>query len=152
MNETLAIRTAGAGDLAALLALYAELNPSDPPLEPSAAVKQMEAILAQPGMQIFIGFSGEQAAATVTLVIVPNLTRNGAPYALIENVVTAAVHRKKGYGAALIAHAIEVAWQAGCYKVMLLTGSKDPATLRFYEGCGFTQDKTGYQVRRPAGR
>jgi len=152
MNETLAIRTAGAGDLAALLALYAELNPSDPPLEPSAAVKQMEAILAQPGMQIFIGFSGEQAAATVTLVIVPNLTRNGAPYALIENVVTSAAHRKKGYGAALIAHAIDRAWQANCYKVMLLTGSKDPATLRFYGSCGFTQDKTGYQVRRPAGR
>jgi GNAT superfamily N-acetyltransferase len=71
----------------------------------------------------------------VTLVVIPNLTRNGASYALIENVVT---HRdaiaKRGHAAAaLIAHAIETAWDAGCYKVMLLTGSKDPATLRFYE-------------------
>ncbi|WP_413709905.1 GNAT family N-acetyltransferase [Rhizobium sp. Rhizsp82] len=152
MSEALAIRTAGAGDLAALLALYAELNPSDPPVEPAIAKKQMDAILAQPGMQIFIGFSGEEAAATVTLSVIPNLTRAGAPYALIENVVTLSANRKKGYGAALIAHAIETAWQAGCYKVMLLTGSKTPATLRFYENCGFTQDKTGYQVRRPAGR
>jgi hypothetical protein len=31
---------------------------------------------------------------------------------------------------------------------MLLTGSKNPATLRFYENCGFAQDKTGYQIRR----
>jgi hypothetical protein len=31
---------------------------------------------------------------------------------------------------------------------MLLTGSEDPTTLRFYENCGFTQDKTGYQIRR----
>ena len=27
--------------------------------------------------------------------------------------------------------AIEAAWKAGCYKAMLLTGAKDPATLRF---------------------
>ena len=44
--------------------------------------------------------------------------------------------------------AIKAAWKAGCYEVMLLTGSKDPAALRFYENCGFTQDKTGYQIRR----
>jgi GNAT superfamily N-acetyltransferase len=79
---------------------------------------------------------------------VPNLTRGGAPYALIENVVTHADHRKKGYAAAVIGRAVEEAWKAGCYKVMLLTGSKNPATLRFYENCGFVQDKTGYQIRR----
>jgi predicted GNAT family acetyltransferase len=83
------------------------------------------------------------------LIVTPNLTRNGASYALIENVVTHADHRKKGYGAALLAHTAERAWEAGCYKVMLLTGSKNPATLRFYENCGFVQDKTGFQIRRP---
>jgi hypothetical protein len=31
---------------------------------------------------------------------------------------------------------------------MLLTGSKDPATLRFYEEAGFEQSKTGFQARR----
>ncbi|MGO7969111.1 GNAT family N-acetyltransferase, partial [Rhizobium ruizarguesonis] len=33
--------------------------------------------------------------------------------------------------------------------VMLLTGSKNPATLRFYENFGFVQEKTGYQILRP---
>jgi GNAT superfamily N-acetyltransferase len=152
MSTPLAIRAAEASDLPALLGLYAELNPSDPPIDTAVAGERMTAILAQPGMRIFIGFAGKVAAATVTLVVIPNLTRNGASYALIENVVTGADHRKQGFGAALIAHAIDAAWDAGCYKVMLLTGSKDPATLRFYERCGFAQDKTGYQVRRPAGR
>jgi len=27
-----------------------------------------------------------------------------------------------------------------CYKVMLLDGSKNPATLDFYRNCGFVQD------------
>jgi GNAT superfamily N-acetyltransferase len=152
MGRSLSIHTATPSDLGSLLMLYAELNPADPKINPSVAVERLETIRAQPGMQIFIGFAAGQPVATVTLVVIPNLTRNGASYALIENVVTAAAHRKKGYGATLIAHAVDWAWEAGCYKVMLLTGSKEPATLRFYEGCGFIQDKTGYQVRRPAER
>jgi hypothetical protein len=86
----------------------------------------------------------------VTLVVIPNLTRNGASYALIENVVTACRHRKRGYAAAFIAHAVEDG--LGC---RLLQGDaadriEDPATLRFYENCGFTQNKTGFQIRRPS--
>lgn len=41
------------------------------------------------------------------------------------------------------------AWEAGCYKVMLMTGSKRPETLRFYADAGFEQSKTGFQIRRP---
>ncbi|OOG67906.1 GNAT family N-acetyltransferase [Sinorhizobium sp. A49] len=143
------IRAAQAGDLPGLLALYGELNPDDQTLDAEVAADRFAAILAQPGMSVFIGFADEIAAASVTSVVVPNLTRGGAPYALIENVVTAASFRKRGFAGALIRHAVSEAWAAGCYKVMLLTGSKDPATLRFYENCGFRQDKTGYQIRRP---
>lgn len=143
------IRPAAVGDLQGLTTLYQHLNPTDPVLSAHMATERFSAILAQPGMTVLIGFAGEIAAATVTLVIVPNLTRNGASYALIENVVTHADHRKQGYAGKLIRHAIEEAWNVGCYKVMLLTGSKNPATLRFYENCGFMQDKTGYQIRRP---
>jgi len=33
-------------------------------------------------------------------------------------------------------YAINKAWQAGCYKVMLLTSRKDESTLKFNEACG----------------
>ena len=143
------IRPAARGDLPDLMTLYRHLNPTDPVLDEASAEERFSAILAQPGMTVFIGFAGEVAVATVTSVVVPNLTRNGASYALIENVVTHADHRKRGYARAVIGHAIADAWNAGCYKVMLLTGTKNPATFRFYENCGFLQDKTGYQIRRP---
>ncbi|MDP9810327.1 GNAT superfamily N-acetyltransferase [Rhizobium tibeticum] len=146
----LIIRAAKARDLPDLFALYRELNPADPTMHRAHAEERFGAIRAQPGMTVFIGVVGETVAASVTLVVVPNLTRNGASYALIENVVTAADYRQRGYGRALIQYAADAAFKAGCYKVMLLTGSKDPATLRFYENCGFVQDKTGYQIRRPA--
>ncbi len=144
----LSIRPAVIRDLQNLITLYQHLSPTDPVLAPDVAIERFSAILAQPGMTIFIGVAGEIAAATVTLIIVPNLTRNGASYALIENVVTHADHRKQGYAGKVIQHAIAEAWKAGCYKIMLLTGSRNPATLRFYESCGFVQDKTGYQIRR----
>ncbi|MBX5131161.1 GNAT family N-acetyltransferase [Rhizobium lentis] len=148
-DQDFTIRSAAPDDLEGLTVLYRHLNPTDPILDGTMAEERFSAILAQPGMTIFIGFAGAHAAATVTLIIVPNLTRGGASYALIENVVTHAEHRRRGYANAVIGHAVNEAWKAGCYKVMLLTGSKNPATLRFYENCGFLQDKTGYQIRRP---
>ncbi len=147
-NQDFAIRPATADDLPGLTVLYRHLNPTDPVLDKALAEERFCTILAQPGMTLFIGFAGNLAAATVTMIVVPNLTRGGASYALIENVVTHADHRRRGYAGAVIGHAVEQAWRAGCYKVMLLTGSKNPATLRFYENCGFVQDKTGYQIRR----
>jgi GNAT superfamily N-acetyltransferase len=141
------IRPARDGDLADLMELYRHLN-HDPDPEPTLAEERFASILAQPGMTVFIGFADGRAAATVTLIVVPNLTRKGASYALIENVVTHADHRKRGYAGALIRTAADQAWNDGCYKVMLLTGSTDPATLRFYESCGFIQNKTGFQIRR----
>jgi len=147
--DDFSIRPAAQGDLPALLALYRHLNAEDPEIAPDIAAERFAEITAQPGMTVLIGVSGETWTSSVTLVVIPNLTRGGAPYALIENVVTHADYRKRGHARALIRHAFASAWQRGCYKVMLLTGSKDPATLAFYEGCGFTQIKTGFQIRRP---
>lgn len=144
------IRPVTAGDLATLLALYRHLNHDDPQPEPALAESRFAEILAHPGMTILAAFAGDIALSSVTLVVIPNLTRGAAPYALIENVVTHADHRQNGYARALIQKAVETAWDRNCYKVMLLTGSKDPATLRFYANCSFSQDKTGFQIRRAA--
>lgn len=84
--------------------------------------------------------------------MIPNLTRGGKPYALIENVVTHANHRGAGFGRMALNAAVERAWEADCYKVMLMTGSKQPSTLAFYKAAGFEQSKTGFQVRRVAVR
>ncbi|KJS16633.1 MAG: acetyltransferase [Hoeflea sp. BRH_c9] len=143
------IRAAAPGDLPALLDLYRQLQPDDAEIGEHLARDRFDEMLAHPGMAVFLAFWGDLAVSTITLAIIPNLTRGGAPYALIENVVTHAAHRQRGYAGALIRHGVNHAWAAGCYKVMLLSGSKNPATLDFYRHCGFVQDKTGFQIRRP---
>ena len=149
LPSSFSIRPAEQNDLPGVLALYQHLNPDDPELDAELAAGRFGEMLAHHGMTIFIGAVNETITSTVTLVTIPNLTRGAAPYGLIENVVTHARFRQRGHAGALIRHAFESAWQKSCYKVMLLTGSTNPATLKFYEGCGFVQSKTGFQIRRP---
>ena len=78
-------------------------------------------------------------------MIIPNLTRGVRPYAFIENVVTHADYRCRGYARECLDYAKSIAVKENCYKMMLLTGSKNPATLRFYENAGYnSSDKTAF--------
>jgi GNAT superfamily N-acetyltransferase len=59
--------------------------------------------------------------------------------------VTDAAHRRRGLASACLEYAREIASKENCYKIMLMTGSKDPATLRFYERAGYnSSDKTAF--------
>ncbi|TWD54376.1 ribosomal protein S18 acetylase RimI-like enzyme [Agrobacterium vitis] len=147
-TRPITIRSARADDLESILSLYQELNSDDDLLKPDLVREKYAAILNHPGLTIFLALDDEMPVATASLVVIPNLTRGGRPYALIENVVSAVSHRGQGFGKAVVCHAIEAAWQAGCYKAMLLTGRTDPSIHKFYEACGFVQNKTGFQVRR----
>lgn len=104
-------------------------------------------MLEQPGLTVFGVFVENRLVASCVLHILPNLTRGGAPYALIENVVTDKDERRQGHGRRVIGAATGAAFAAGCYKVMLLTGRTDPGVHRFYESCGFIQSKTGFELR-----
>lgn len=143
------IRPAGHADLAGVLDLYCYLNPDDPTPDPAKAEAAWSALIACDLTTVFVAESAGVLVSTCTLVIVPNLTRSARPYGLIENMVTHADHRRTGLGRALLAAALDLAWRADCYKVMLATGSGREETLRFYEGAGFKRGgKTFFEARR----
>ena len=84
-----------------------------------------------------------------TLHLLPNVTWNARPYGLIENVVTARSHQRLGLGRAVLKAAVDRAWTANAYKVMVMTGRKR-AAKGFYEAFGFTsKDKHAMVIRRP---
>lgn len=67
---------------------------------------------------------------------------------MIENVVVDETLRGTGLGKQIMAATLQAAWDRGCYKAMLMTGSKTPATHSFYRSCGFSPDaKTAYLAR-----
>jgi GNAT superfamily N-acetyltransferase len=145
-----ALRHATRDDLDALLALYAQLNPDDAPIARERATAILERILASELLAIVVATQDDAVVATCYLNVIPNLTRGGASYAVIENVVVDAARRGTGLGQAVVRFALHDAWHRGCYKALLQTGSRDPRVHRFYEACGFSaSEKTGFVARAP---
>jgi GNAT superfamily N-acetyltransferase len=142
------IRQATQVDLTALLDIYQQLIPGDHRASPDRAAEMFARFQTYQGSAIYLGEIDETLVSTCTLVVIPNLTRGGAPYGLIENVVTDRRFRQQGYGKRLLDAATAAAWTHDCYKVMLSTGSKEPGTIAFYQSAGFTQTRTGFQKRR----
>ena len=143
------IRVAARHDLPEVLKLYRHLHPQDPELEPEVSERVWSTLLASGFMTVIVAEAAGQLVSSCTLAIVPNLSRGGRSYAVIENVVTHADYRRRGLGRTVLAHAIDLSWQANCYKVLLATGSKRESTLRFHEDAGFKRGgKTYFEIRR----
>lgn len=138
------IRTLKPDDLDALLELYDHLFCTDAPLPGRERVLQVwQSMISNPMLHCLALELDDRLVSSCTLTITPNLTRGARPYGQIENVVTHTDYRRRGLGAALIRHALGMAWERDCYKVMLLTGRGD--VHGFYEQCGFRKDvKTGF--------
>ena len=149
-QDAIAIETAGESDLAGLLALYRFLNPDDPLLSMDDGLKRhWQDILDNEALYYIVARAQGKLVSTCNLTVVPNLTRSARPYGLIENVVTHPEYRRRGIGTRVLRYALDIAWKQGCYKVMLLTGSKQESTLRFYDQAGFTRGEKTAFVARP---
>ena len=144
------IRVARPEDLSGMLALMRVFGSFDPAFDVAEAAPVWASLLNSPVTTVVVADVAGTIASTCTLAIVPNLTRRGRPFAVIENVGTLASHRRTGLARRVLSFACDLAWAAGCYKVSLSTGSTLDATLRFYEGSGFTRNsKTFFEIRRP---
>lgn len=150
------IREAAEGDLPRLLELYhqlAELStlPEDAVLPVTEAHHQaLAAIQSDPRMSCLVLEVGGRVMGTLTLYLLPGLSHGGRPFAIVENVVVDESLRGGGHGRALMAHAEELAWQHGCYKVSLTSNTKRPKAHEFYQHIGYSashQGFTKYEVR-----
>ena len=132
-------------DYEGLMKLYMQLHDNSYPEKDSEMSKLWNRILEDKDHHIIVAEEDGRVVSSCVCVIVPNLTHSQRPYALIENVITDAGYRKKGLATACLDYARELALRENCYKMMLLTGSKEDSTLRFYERAGYNRnDKTAF--------
>ena len=118
--------------------------------QPRPSVAQLQAVyeaLQSTGGVCLGAVAENNLVGTCTVAICPNFSWSARPYAVIENVVVTQRWRQQGVGTQLLRAAVEWGKSAGCYKVVVMTGSTKPSTLRFYESAGFEGSKTGFQVR-----
>lgn len=130
------------------LALYNELHVATPVVSGAWGEDRFAQILHHDGTTIFGAVVDGKVTSMATLHILPNMTYDGRPYCLIENVVTHFADQGQGYARGVMDQAVRAAWDARAYKIMLLTGKANDA-LGFYRKCGFTEDeKYGMILRR----
>lgn len=139
------IREARYEDLDALLELYLYLHEDSVPEHDQRLSRTWDKITSDPDHHIVVYELDGKIVSSCVCVIIPNLTRGVRPYAFVENVVTHAGYRGRGYASACLDQARRIAEDAGCYKMMLLTGSKKESTLDFYRRAGYnSDDKTAF--------
>lgn len=139
------VREVKENELSELLQLYLYLHEKSLPEMSEHLKNTWNTILKDENHHIIVNEIDGKIVSSCVCVIIPNLTRNIRPYALIENVVTHGDYRGKGYATECLNYAKEIAEKNNCYKMMLLTGSKEPKTLGFYGKAGYNcTDKTAF--------
>lgn len=132
-------------DLSQLLELYCFLHGNTVPPLNDEIEGIWQDIMNDPHHHIIVGLEKEVIVSSCVLIIVPNLTQNQRPYALIENVITHPEHRAQGHATQILDYAKRMAAGHQCYKIMLMTGTKKESTLNFYEQAGYNmKDKTAF--------
>ena len=134
------LREAVKEDLDELLNLYLFLHEKNIPENSDYLENTWKTIIEDINHHIVVKEINGKIVSSCVCVIVPNLTRNIRPYALIENVVTNEGYRGKGYATECLNYAKEIAIKNNCYKMMLLTGTKSENTLAFYKSAGYNSD------------
>jgi GNAT superfamily N-acetyltransferase len=143
------VRRASQSDLAALLSLYDELAGSKltaAPGDRSSSEPLLAEILADPRRELTVALLDGRLVGTADLLIVPNLTHRGRPWAIVENVIVAAGAQRRGVGQALLGHLIEVARAAGCCKLQLISGKHRTEAHDFYRSMGLVAVAEGFKV------
>lgn len=139
------VREATKKDLDSLLQLYLYLHEESVPQKNNHLLQTWEQIIEDKNHHIIVNVQDEKIVSSCVCVIIPNLTRNIRSYAFIENVVTHADYRNKGLATECLNYARDIATLNNCYKMMLLTGSKNEDTLNFYRNAGYNNaDKTAF--------
>ncbi len=145
------VRLATVEDLPRLIELLAQLSLNAPreALRPPLAENYRRAfdeIANDPRQQLFVLEDRGRIVGSACLVIVPNLTHEGRPYAIVENVVVDEQSRGAGYGELLMRHAMAEAQRAGCYKLALTSHKQRLAAHRFYRRLGFRPTHKGFRI------
>jgi GNAT superfamily N-acetyltransferase len=107
-------------------------------------LEQAEQLLAQfsqyPDYHLYVACytaRAQEVVGTFALLVMHNLAHCGTPSAIVEDVVVSPAQQGQGIGKKMMAHACELARQAGCYKLVLSSNQKRARAHAFYESLGF---------------
>jgi GNAT superfamily N-acetyltransferase len=109
-------------------------------------LQAFRAITSDRARHLCVATDGDEVVGTAELIVVPNLTHQARPWAVIENVIVGDATRGRGAGAALLEHLVDLARASGCYKVQLHSGKQRLDAHRLYQRIGFRPVAEGFKL------
>jgi len=146
---SLLIREAGEADLEDVLALYLRSGLDTRVLEPAQARATFRQFARYPNYRLFVACDPVHPTVVVgsyALLVMHNLAHCGTPSAIAEDVVVAPDRQGQGIGRQMMAHALQQARDAGCYKLALSSNAHRQAAHAFYESLGFQRHGLSFVI------
>ena len=140
------VRKAAVRDIPRILELYEELTEKKQDISPAKAKQVFKQINDISAGKFLVAEKDGEVLGTLSIQVIPNLSHNGTPYAIIENVVVDKRFHKQGIGRQLIENALAFARGDGCYKVQLLSMKKRLDAHQFYRTLGFEDSALGFRL------
>lgn len=144
------IRLATDGDLPHLVRLMADMDDQEVDLQDGTATQTMRETLAMmaqyPDFKAWLVLEAGRPVASYSLMLFCSPSHHGTRQALLDAVVVQHDRRGSGLGALMLAHAMDQATSAGCYKLMLSSNLKRADAHRFYETLGFRQHGISFSI------
>jgi ribosomal protein S18 acetylase RimI-like enzyme len=150
--STATIRRARRDDVAVIVGMLADdplgsaRERIEDPLPPSY-FRGFEEIEKDSNIQLVVAEEGGSVVGCLQLCVLPGLSSQGAPRALIEDVRVARHCRSRGIGEQLVQWAIAEAQARGCKLVELFTHNTRVDAQRFYKRLGFQPSHVGMTRR-----
>jgi ribosomal protein S18 acetylase RimI-like enzyme len=142
------MRKAIEADIPAVLALYAQPGASAGSVMPLAdAQTAFRRMSAHPGYALYVAEHGGALVGTFVLHIIENLAHQGAPTAVVENVVVDERCRGQGIGTAMMRFAMGEARRHRCYKLTLSSNLTRERAHAFYDALGFERHGYSFVVK-----
>lgn len=95
------------------------------------------------GIRTMVVTIGDKVVATASIFIETKFIHSGGKVARIEDVAVHAEYKKNGIGKSLVTFLVNVAKDAGCYKVVL---NCSPQVVGFYESLSFKKHDYGMRL------
>jgi GNAT superfamily N-acetyltransferase len=150
MAQDILIRPAGAEDLPAIIALYANDVLGQSREAPSARIadeylRAFDAIQRDPNHILIVIETEGRVEGTLFLSFLPGLSRRGAWRAQIEAMRVAQSRRGQGLGQFMLDWVEQQARDRGCDLIQLTSDRTRADAHRFYERAGFDPTHIGFK-------
>jgi N-acetylglutamate synthase-like GNAT family acetyltransferase len=139
------IRKATRNDIPRILELYEELTEEVQTVTADTIDQVFDQIVSMPGQEFLVAEKDGLVVASLFVQVIPNLSHNARPCAILENMIVDGRYHRQGIGRLLMEYVLARCGEAGCYKVQLLSNKKRKEAHDFYRSLGFEDSAMGFR-------